>query len=154
MDITRKYSGVLNSNVLWLAFMIALLFQLLRQNIGPLLNDGLASIGSIFLFLALSISSVVIGVRKLFLLIGLQFFALLLLILLISIDLVVPVPEQGIGYLLSPVTWLFHAVVIAIGAALPFHGSSKLGHWHRESLVNAKDNFLPRNINIVFSAGH
>ena len=38
VDITQKYSGVLNSNVLWSALAMDLVFQLLLQNIGPLLG--------------------------------------------------------------------------------------------------------------------
>ena len=105
-----------------------------------LTNDGLASIGSIFLFLGLSTSSVVLGERKLFLLVGLQFVIFLILVALINQGILVPLPEEGAAYLLSPRTWVFHGIVIAVGSIISFYGSSILGGWYRDSMVAAEDN--------------
>lgn len=106
-----------------------------------LANDGLASIGSIFLFLALSTSAMVVGTKKLLVLIGFQFIIFSLLILMVKNGAIVPLPEQSEDYLLSPKTWFFHGSIIAGGAAMSFYASSILGQWYRDNFLRAQDNF-------------
>lgn len=102
-------------------------------------TDGLASIGSIFLFLGLSTGAVVLGPREFLLLILIQLSFFLFITALVSKGLIVPLPDTGTQYLLSSRTWLFHGVVIAIGGAISFYGSNILGRWYRDNLMDAKN---------------
>ena len=122
-----------------IGFLLFALFTIM--GLVALLNDGLASIGSIFLFLGLSTSAVVVGTKTFFLLIGLQFTAFSAITALTVMDVLAPVPDDTVEYLTSGKTWLFHGIVISIGAAISFYGSNLLGQWYRNSLTETKDTF-------------
>jgi len=106
-----------------------------------LLNDGLASIGPIFLFLGLSTSAVVIRAKNFFILVGLQCLAFMILSLLVTSGKIAPMPSDASNYMLSGRTWVFHGIITATGAALSFYGSSILGQWYRQNLTETKNSF-------------
>ena len=119
-----------------------LLFALFTvMGLVALVNDGLASIGSIFLFLGLSTSAVVVDAKKLLALTGLQFLSFSVITVLTATNVLTPIPDEGMEYLTSGKTWIFHGIVIAVGAAISFYGSSILGEWYRSNLDETKNVF-------------
>ena len=106
------------------------------------LNTGIASIGAIFLFIALSMASMVVEFRRLLLLVGLQLGLFAGLVGLLAAGWIAPLPENGLDYLTSPSTWVFHGIVIAIGGVISFYGTSVLGSWYKLSLDQSRQRFF------------
>lgn len=107
-----------------------------------LLNTGIASIGAIFLFIALAMASIVFDLTRLIALVLFQLGLFAIAIVLINADMVAPLPANGAPYLLQPKTWAFHGVVIAVGGMVSFYGTSVLGEWYRNSLEQARKKFF------------
>lgn len=106
------------------------------------LNTGISSIGAIFLFIALSMASMVVEFRRLLLLVGLQFGLFAGLVGLLKAGVIAPLPDNGLEYLLNPATWVFHGIVIAIGGVISFYGTSVLGSWYKLSLDQSRQRFF------------